>query len=127
MNDIDVTRRGRANEDVALADSDRVAHARIVRTVRWLQEHEHVSQRELAGLLDCDVSSVNRALIIEDTGPRGRRRDWRAHEVFRLALFFDLPVEVFYGTNVEEVWEERMAAARTEHNALLQSLDEDDD
>jgi hypothetical protein len=125
-------------EDVPLADSNRVAHERIVATVRWLLNNTQVTQRELAGLLECDVSSVNRALLVAGNDPRQRRRDWRAHEVYRLALFFDLPVEVFYGTNVEEVWNQRMEAARAEHRALIaglnlsdptapdESLDEDD-
>jgi hypothetical protein len=136
MNDINVTRvsrtargvtSGAADHDVALADSNQVAHERIVRTVRWLLENTEVSQRDLAELLECDVSSVNRALLVVDRGPRQRRRDWRAREVFRLSLFFDLPVEVFYGTNVEEVWAQRMEAARAEHRALLESLGENDE
>lgn len=136
MNHIDVTRPGRtrlkangsADQDIPLADSDSVAHERIVATVRWLLANTEVSQRELAELLECDVSVVSRSLITKDTnGPRQRRRDWRAHEVFRLALFFDLPVETFYGTNVEQVWEKRMVAARKAHGTLLQSLGDGDD
>lgn len=134
MNDIDVTSARRTEHDstpseadrnVTLAESNQVAHERIVATVRWLLDHTTVSQRELADLLECDVSSVNRALLVADRGPRQRRRGWRAGEVFRLALFFDLPVEVFYGTNVEDVWEQRMNAARAEHRVLLESLGED--
>lgn len=128
MNDIDVTLTGHpASSDgaVPLADSSQVAHERIGNTVRWLLVQTKMSQRQLADLLECDVSSVNRALILKDseTG-RARRRLWRAHEVYQMALFFDVPVETFYGTNVEQVWKERMTAARSEHEALLRSLNE---
>lgn len=134
MNDTNVTRKGRSPEaavtdgEVSLADSNEVAHERIVTTVRWLLEHTTVSQRELAEVLECDVSSVNRALMVkEPDGARRRQRAWRAGEVFRLALFFDLPVEVFYGTNVEAVWEQRLEAQRAEHRALLESLGDGDE
>jgi hypothetical protein len=127
MNHIDVTRPGRTRL-TPTGSGPQATHQRIVATVRWLLNHTDVTQRELADLLDVDVSVINRSLIMKSSGgPRERRRDWRAHEVFRLAMFFDLPVETFYGTNVEEVWEQRMTAAREAHNVRLQSLDEGDD
>lgn len=130
MNNIDVTRGEHAaprdgssdDERVSLANSDQVAHQRIVDAVRWLMTHANVTQRQLADLLECDVSGVNRALLVHD---HPRRRDWRAREVWRLALFFDVPVETFYGTDVERIWQERMQAARDEHRRLLKSLDPD--
>lgn len=133
MNDIGVTPpptpgagTSGVDDEVSLEDSDQVAHERITTTLRWLLDHTSATQRELADLLGVDKSSVNRALLVEDKGPRQRKRDWRAREVFRLALYFDLPVEVFYGTNVEQVWQERMSAARAQHAALLKSLNDED-
>lgn len=129
MNNIDVTRNGQegagAGDEVPLEESAQVAHDRIVSTIRWLLAHTDVTQQDLARLLEFQESTMSRCLI--EHGAPGRRRDWRAPEVFRLALFFDLPVEVFFGTNVEAEWERRMRAARRDHRALLRALDEEDD
>lgn len=115
--------RKRTEQRAVIADSGDEAHRRIVATVRFLLDHGGTTQSELAELLDCDPSSINRALLLTDTGARSRRREWRASEVYTMAVYFDLPVEVFYGTNIEEAWEQQMAAARLEHARLLRLLD----
>lgn len=129
MNHTDVTPSDEGAEsvdvettEITLAEGGDIAHERIVRTVRWILDHSDYTQKELADLLGMDRASINRALLLEDKTEKQRRREWKATEVFRMALLFDLPVEVFFGTSVEEEWERRMADARKEHRALLRSL-----
>lgn len=68
------------------------AHRAIVARVRRLLDGTSATQRELASLLGCDVSSINRALLVDDP----RRREWRAWEVYAIAEDFGIPILEFF-------------------------------
>ena len=75
-----------------MTDDKNEAHRRICERVRQLLDQRITSQRELADLLGCDASSVNRALKLDHS----RRREWRAWEVYAIAVTYGIPIQQFF-------------------------------
>lgn len=61
----------------------------IPRVTRTLLVHQGKPKTELAESLRISPSVLSKKL--------GGRRDWSAMEIMRMAEFFDVPVEVFFG------------------------------
>jgi hypothetical protein len=73
-------------------------HRAICTRVRRLLTGE-VTQRDLADLLECDVSSINRALLLTDRGERHRQRQWRAWEVYAVSDMYGASLQHFFPRN----------------------------
>lgn len=99
------------DSSLTLATAEAEAHRRASSAVKFLLAKKGITQQDLANLLGCDKSGINRALL-----PPGasRQRWWRHGEIMAMAIIFDVPPSVFYETDIHAVWQERLAAAAKE-------------
>lgn len=99
------------SKDLTLANAEAEAHRRASSAVRFLMARKGVSQQELANLLGCDKSGINRALL-----PVGanRQRWWRHGEIMAMAIIFEVDPALFYESDVHAAWQERLAPALAE-------------
>lgn len=101
----------RKDGSLNLANAEEEAHRRASTAVRFLMAKKGITQQDLAKLLNCDKSGINRALL-----PPGatRQRWWRQGEIMKMAIIFDVDPSVFYASDIHTIWQERLAPALAE-------------